>query len=692
MNETLLVELGTEELPPTALAGLVAAFAGGIEAGLDEAGLGHGPVTPLASPRRLAVSIAGVAGRAPDQTIDRLGPAVTAAFDDQGEPTRAAEGFARSCGVAVKELEQRDTDKGPRLAFTGSQAGQTLGELLPEVVAESLRRLPIPKRMRWADRDDSFVRPVHWLVALHGSEVLPLSLFGIDAGRATRGHRFHHPDTITLDHADEYAAKLAAPGRVLVGMDARRTQVHEQVIAAARTLGGKALIEEALLDEVCALVEWPCAVAGRFDDRYLVLPREVLVATMQSHQRYFPVADGDGTLLPGFVTVANIDSVDPARVVAGNERVIRPRLADALFFWEQDLARGLDHYAAGLDRVTFQRELGSMADKVARVGAIADGLASQLGVPSAAVARACALAKADLLSDMVGEFPELQGIMGGYYARHTGEDPAVAEALPEQYAPRQAGAPIAVTPVGRMLALADKLDSLAGVFATGQRPSGVKDPFGLRRAALGVLRTVIEGELDLDLPGVLTDAVARQPVDCDRQAVTNDLLVFHGERLRAYYIDQAVDPSVFDSVAALGLSRPLDFDQRIRAVQGFVHADAAVALCGAHKRIRNILKNETPAGRINAALIDEPAENDLAGALDALRDDIAERASSGDYAGALARLAELQTPVDRFFDEVLVMSDDAAVRDNRLALLGALDGLCRSVADISRLTPTEAAA
>ena len=692
MSDTLLLELGTEELPPTALAGLVAAFAAGVESGLDAAGIEHGVVRPLASPRRLAVSIADVSERAPDQTIDRLGPGVDAAFDGQGEPTKAAEGFARSCGVAVNALEQRDTDKGPRLAFTGTQAGQTLGELLPDVVAESLRQLPIPKRMRWADREDSFVRPVHWLVALHGADILPLTLFGIEAGRVTRGHRFHHPDTITLAHADDYAATLANPGRVLVDMAARRAQVHQQVIAAARTLGGEALIDEALLDEVCALVEWPCAVAGRFDERYLVLPREVMVATRQSHQRYFPVADASGALLAGFVTVANIDSADPARVVAGNERVVRPRLSDALFFWEQDLARGLDHYADGLDRVTFQRELGSMADKVARVGAIADGLAGQLGVPTAAVARACALAKADLLSDMVGEFPELQGIMGGYYACHSGEDPAVAGALPEQYAPRQAGAPIAATPVGRVLAIADKLDSLAGVFATGQRPSGVKDPFGLRRAALGVLRTVIEGELDLDLPSVLADAVARQPVDCDRQTVTNDLLVFHSERLRAYYIDQAVDSSVFDSVAALGLNRPLDFDQRIRAVQGFVHADAAVALCGAHKRIRNILKNETPAASINAALIDEPAENDLAGALDALRDDIAGRARSGDYAGALARLAELQAPVDRFFDEVLVMSDDAAVRDNRLALLGALDGLCRSVADISRLTPADAAA
>lgn len=692
MSDTLLLELGTEELPPTALAGLVAAFADGVEGGLGAAGIEHGVVTPLASPRRLAVSIADVSERAPDQTIDRLGPAVAAAFDGQGEPTKAAEGFARSCGVAVNELEQRDTDKGPRLAFTGTRAGQTLGELLPDVVAESLRRLPIPKRMRWADREDSFVRPVHWLVALHGPTVVPLTLFGIESGRVTRGHRFHHPDTITLAHADDYAAKLAEPGRVLVDMAARRAQVHQQVIAAARTLGGEALIEEALLDEVCALVEWPCAVAGRFDERYLVLPREVLVATMQSHQRYFPVADADGALLPGFVTVANIDSTDPARVVAGNERVVRPRLADALFFWEQDLARGLDHYAGGLDRVTFQRELGSMADKVARVGAIAEGLAGELDVPTAPVARACALAKADLLSDMVGEFPELQGIMGGYYARHNGEAPAVAEALPAQYAPRQAGAPIAATPVGRVLALADKLDSLAGVFATGQRPSGVKDPFGLRRAALGVLRTVIEGELDLDLPAVLADAVARQPLDCDRQAVTNDLLVFHSERLRAYYLDQAVDPSVFDSVAALGLGRPLDFDRRVRAVQGFVHADAAVALCGAHKRIRNILKNETPAGEINATLIDEPAENDLAGALDALRDDIADRARGGDYAGALARLAELQAPVDRFFEEVLVMSEDTAVRDNRLALLGALDGLCRSVADISRLTPAEVAA
>jgi glycyl-tRNA synthetase beta chain len=540
--------------------------------------------------------------------------------------------------------------------------------------------------MRWGDSDAVFARPVHWIVALHGAAVVNLELFGCRAGRETRGHRFHHPAAIALDHADDYVAALREPGRVLADPAERRTAVREQVEARAAGAGGHALIDDALLAEVTALVEWPVALAGRFEDRFLELPREVLIATLEDHQRYFPVEDERGELLPAFVTVANIESREPERVVAGNNRVVRPRLADALFFWNQDRKRGLDELSAELARVTFQRELGSLADKSARVAELAAWLAGELGTDPAPVARAAALAKADLLTEMVGEFPELQGTMGRYYAAASGEDEAVAQALQEQYFPRAAGAPIPVSPTGRVLALADKLDTLAGIFALGKRPSGEKDPFALRRAALGVLRIVIEGDLDLDLRATFERAVAAQPPAADRDAVAADLLAFHLDRLRAYYLDRGVAPEVFDAVAAHGLGNPRDFDRRVQAVRSFLDQAAARTLCAAHKRIRNILKNGTDPARVNPELFSEPAERALYAALERLRPEVGEHARSGDYAAALHGMAALGAPVDAFFDQVLVMAEDQAVRANRLALLAALDEQCRSVADISRLS------
>lgn len=692
MSDTLLIELGTEELPPGALWPLANAFADGIATGIAEAGLPCGRAQALASPRRLAVQISAVANKAPDREEERLGPAAHAAFDADGQPTKAAEGFARSCGVAVSDLERQITDKGERLAYRGTAVGQTLAELLPEVFAEALKRLPVPKRMRWGQSDEPFVRPVHWLTALHGATVLPLQAFGCEADRVTHGHRFHHPAGIELAHADDYADRLENPGHVLVDLERRRAVVRDSVIDAARETGGEALCHETLIDEVTALVEWPVALAGRFDERYLALPREVLVSTLEGHQRYFPVADPEGTLLACFVTVANLESPEPDRVIVGNERVVRPRLADALFFWEQDRARGLDALAAGLDRVTFQRDLGSLADKSARVTHIADWLTPRTGADPDTVARACTLAKADLLTEMVDEFPELQGTMGCYYARAAGEDEAVASALDEQYAPRQGGSPIAVSAVGRVLALADRLDTLAGVFAIGGRPSGEKDPYALRRAALGVLRTIIEGGLDLDLRQALSYACSLQPIEADLDNILNDLIIFHLDRLRGYYADQGVATDVFEAVAAAGLTRPLDFDSRVHAVRGFMEAPAAMQLCGVHKRIRNILKDATPDAAVESGLLAEPAERALHEALDTLQGEVAERRDRGDYSGALDRLAELQTPVDRFFDEVLVMSEDADLKRNRLALLGALDNACRSVADISRLNPAERSA
>lgn len=692
MSASLLIELGTEELPPKALRALAESFAKALAAGLAEADVPAGEARAYASPRRLAAHVPEVADKAPDRDEERLGPAVAAAFDAAGNPTKAAEGFARSCGVAVTELERRETDKGERLAYRGTAPGRSLEALLPELLADALKRLPIPKRMRWGDSEEAFVRPVHWLVALHGGRTLPLQAFGCAAGHTSYGHRFHHPGAIELADADDYVARLENPGYVLVDLERRRDEVRERVAAAGAEDGGQALMDEGLIDEVTALVEWPVALAGSFDERYLALPREVLIATLEGHQRYFPVAGPDGGLLPRFVTVANIDSPEPQRVIAGNERVVRPRLADALFFWEQDRRRGLEALVPGLARVTFQRDLGSLADKGERVRTVAEWLARRLDVADTPVARACTLAKADLLTEMVDEFPELQGTMGRYYAEQAGENEAVAAALEEQYQPRHAGAPIAAGSVGQVLALADRLDTLAGVFGLGQRPSGEKDPFALRRSALGVLRTVIEAGLDVDLGQALEIAAQSQPIEFDREAIVAELLEFHLDRLRGYYADRGVGSDAFESVAALGLRRPLDFDRRIRAVQGFLEASTGARLCGAHKRIRNILKDGAPDSGVDAGLLAEPAEQALHQALGALRDEVEARRAEGDYGAALERLATLEAPVDRFFDEVLVMSDDRAVRDNRLALLAELDAVCRSVADISRLTPAEAAA
>lgn len=686
MNPTLLIEIGAEELPPKALPRLSQAFCSSIAQGLIEAGLEIGEVQPYATPRRLAVSIADVAPKASDQAIEKLGPALDKAFGEDGQPTPAALGFARSCGVTVDELQQRETDKGKRLAYEGIEAGQSLAQLLPAVMETTLKTLPIPKRMRWGAGQALFVRPVHWVVALHGSEVLGLKLFDCDADRITYGHRFHCGQPIPLEHADDYADRLLDPGHVVADFDVRRARVLEQVREAALQKQGQALIDDALLDEVTALVEWPVAITGNFDSGFLTLPREALIATLQGHQRYFPVVDTNDKLLPCFITVANLQSKDPAQVVTGNERVVRPRLSDALFFWNTDLERGLDSYAKELGGVSFERSLGSLSDKSQRVAQLAKLLAETLNVDTRNVSQAAELAKADLLSEMVGEFPELQGTMGRYYALAADIDPGVAQALEDQYAPRQSGAAIPAGDVGRVLALADKLDTLAGIFAIGKRPSGDKDPYALRRAALGVLRIIIEAELVIDLDSVTELAINNQPIKEDKQEIKSALKQFLLERLRAYLIDQGISYSVFDAVASLGFTQPLDFIQRTNAVRGFLNEPEASNLCAAHKRIRNILKNSEIAENINPELLSEDAEKQLYATLVAKRDEVKGHVEQQDYSASLHSLAELQHPVDEFFDQVMVMSDDPIIKTNRLALLHALDSVCRQVADISKLS------
>lgn len=689
MSATLLVEIGLEELPPKAMQPLAEAFGHGVAGELANAGISHGEIRILASPRRLALMLADTASGSADETIEKFGPAKNIAFDADGHPTKAGEGFARSVGASMDDLLIEDSDKGERLVYRGTAAGQPLRDLLQAAVDAALKRLPVPKRMRWGASKDAFVRPVHWLAALHGTEVLPVTVFGQKAGRITYGHRFHHGEAIELADADTYIERLRDPGHVLVDIAERRYKILAEVEQAAASLDATALISDDLVDEVVALVEWPAGIAGRFDERFLVLPREVLIATLEGHQRYFPVSDKNGQLKAGFVTVANLESRDPAQVVAGNERVVRPRLADALFFWEQDLRQGLNSHVDQLARVSFQQSLGSLADKSARVGRIAADIAPATGAAQTTVERAATLAKTDLLTEMVGEFPELQGLMGRYYALAGDEDAAVADALAEQYAPAAAGVDIAASAAGQTLALADRLDTLAGIFSINKRPSGDKDPFALRRAALGVLRTLIEAGISLDLADTLQRAVAEQPVTAPEDTFSA-LWTFHMERLRGYYQDRDIQGAYFDAVAANDITDVADFDARIRALVRFMGVSEASLVCGSHKRIRNILRKNTDSAQstdVQAGLLDAPAEKSLVQALDTQQAAVDTALSQHDYARALTALAALAQPLDDFFTDVMVMADDAALRNNRLALLASIDVLCRQVADISCLSP-----
>jgi glycyl-tRNA synthetase beta chain len=686
-----LVEVGTEELPPKALPALAAAFRASVASGLEQARLAHGELRTFATPRRLAVGVAAVALRQPDIESELRGPPVLAAFDAAGKPTRAALAFAAKCGVEVQALTREATAKGAWLVYRGREAGRPAAELLPGIVEAALAALPVPRRMRWGDSSAEFVRPVHWLVMLLGEDVLPCSLLGVDAGRSTRGHRFHAPESIELVSLAGYAQALDA-GHVIADFTRRRERVRDLAQEAAALAGGALVFDAALLDEVTALVEWPVPVSGRFDARFLDLPDEVLVATLQDHQRYFPLRSPDGRLMPRFVAISNLDSRDPDAVRRGNERVVVPRLADAEFFYSRDRQTPLAERAAGLAGVVFQKRLGTLADKTARVVALAGRIARLAGGDAAAAERAATLAKCDLLTAMVGEFPELQGTMGRYYARHDGEPPEVAQAIGEQYLPRWSGDALPATAAGRALALADRLDTIAGTFAIGQRPSGTRDPFGIRRAALGVLRILIEGRLDLDLSALVTDAVAAQPVSPKDPALAEAILEYFMERLRGYYLDGAGELTAghgeFEAVLARRPASPLDFHQRLAAVVEFSRLDAAESLAAANKRIANILRQagtEAPDAAPDPARLVEPAERALFERVAALAEEVRPLVAARRYRDALERLAALRAPVDRFFDDVLVMADDPQLRRNRLALLARLRGLFMDVADVSRL-------
>jgi glycyl-tRNA synthetase beta chain len=689
-SRDFLVEIGTEELPPKSLLALATAFADGIAKGLTEAGLSHKAVEKFATPRRLAVRVRKLVERQPDRAIERRGPPLKAAFDAQGAPTQAALAFAKSCGVEVSALEQLETPKGVWLVHRGTEAGASTMSLLPGIVQASLDALPIARRMRWGAGEAQFVRPVHWVLMLFGREVVPCSILDVPSGELTYGHRFMAPKPIRVGSPAAYVTTLHKRGRVLADIHERRETIRQGVITAASHVGGNAVISEDLLDEVTALVEWPVPLAGRFDARFLELPAEVPIATMQDHQRYFPVRDARGGLMPWFVTVANLESSDPAQIVAGNERVVRPRLSDAAFFYTTDRQQRLDARLDGLRRVTFQTQLGSLHDKTERVRDLARSVASAIGGDSRLADRAAELAKCDLITSMVGEFPELQGLMGRYYALNDGEHAEVCEALREQYLPRFAGDELPATKTGMAVAIADKLDTIAGIYATGQKPTGTRDPFGLRRAALGLLRTSIERKLDLDLQSLIAQALAALPFaapeNCAREVY--DYVI---ERLRAYYVEGdagiTVTTEMFDAVLATRPASPLDFDARLRALVEFLRLPEAQALAAANKRIANILRKATePVGdRIDANRLVDPAEQILGEQVEAIARQVEPKFAARDYTGALKSLAVLRNAVDGFFDSVMVMADDDALRANRLALLKRMQGLFMHAADLSRL-------
>jgi glycyl-tRNA synthetase beta chain len=685
-----LVELGTEELPPKALLTLRDAFRDGIVAALDSAGLSHGDVLAYATPRRLAVIVNGLQTEQPTQQIDSRGPPISVAYKD-GQPTKAAEAFAAKNGVTLAELTTVKTDKGEWLHYSGEIAGAKASDLLPEIVATSLAALPIPKRMRWGNNSVEFVRPAHWLVMLLGKDVVDAEILGLAAGRVTFGHRFHAPDGITLQSPDKYRDELYEHGRVIADFAERRSLIVAAAKQAAEEVGGTAILEPAVVDEVTALVEWPVPCVGQFNNGFLRLPPEVLTSTLQDHQRYFPVA-GDQGLKPMFIAFSNIASKDMSEVQRGNERVVLPRLADAAFFWDQDSARPLAERIEALKSVVYQKGLGSLYDKSQRVAQLAGLVAGYLEDDVGCVNRAAELSRTDLLTAMVGEFPELQGRMGFYYALHDGEPNAVAVALQEQYMPRHAGDDLPASSTGQALSLADRLDTLAGIFALGKRPSGNKDPFGLRRQALAIVRILIECNIDVDLPSLLASAIELQPVDCDSD-VADELYGFIMDRMRTWYIaGQAPDfapgdvtAEMFEAVLSRAPESPLDFHARLLAVYRFMALDEAVSLAAANKRIANILKKAESAKQkiVVEELFDGAAEKTLFDAVQRLLPGHKLDLDKRNYQSALKRLAELREPVDGYFDEVMVMTDDSKQRANRIAQLEQIRRLFLDVADIS---------
>jgi len=687
-----LFELGCEELPPKALLPLSNALQAAVAAGLSDAELAYGEFKSYAAPRRLGFYIKQLQLQQADKTQQRRGPALAAAYDKDGKPSKAAQGFAKSCGLDdVSQLQTLQSDKGEWLVYDMHLPGRQAQQLMPEIIDKALEQLPIPKRMRWGAGQSQFVRPVHWLLMLLGEQVVDAEILSVKSGRLSYGHRFHAPQPITIDRPAHYQSLLQDKGRVIADFEARKANIRQQVQDIANQVKGRAVIDEDLLNEVCSMVEWPVALIGNFEARFLEVPAEVLITTMKENQKYFYVVDNKHRLMPHFITVANLQSKQPDAVRQGNERVVRPRLVDAEFFWNQDRKQPLISFAERLKNVVFQVKLGSLYDKCCRVENLGVVIGHQLQGDDKLIARAAKLSKCDLMSDMVGEFPNLQGCMGRYYALASGEEAEVALALEQQYQPRFAGDAIPASLTGQALAIADKLDSLCGIFAIGQIPSGDKDPFALRRAALGVLRTIIEAKLELNLLELIEQALHNYAGRVEIKALgetANQVMTFMMERLRAYYQDQNIAPEVFESVLERRVNSPYDFDRRIKAVNQFTSMAEAESLASANKRIANILKKaggEYSSREVDNSLLKEKAEKQLAKELLAMEKQVSPEIGRQHYEKALARMAGLRASVDAFFDSVMVMCDDQALRDNRLCLLSQLRALFLRVADISAL-------
>jgi glycyl-tRNA synthetase beta chain len=686
-KKDLLIEVGTEELPPKALSRLMNAFADGIAEQFKAQNLAYSSLHSFATPRRLAVLVEALDSAQQDQVVQRRGPALKAAYDSEGNPTKAAIGFARSCGIEPGELQVQETPKGAWLIHEQLVKGSSTTDLIPEIVEKSLAALPIPKRMRWGDRNEEFVRPVHWVVLLFGDAVVSGEVIGQQAGRETRGHRFHHPEPIYIDRPVNYASLLRDPGHVIADFNERKQTIERLANQQAIIIDGVAVIDPDLLDEVTALNEWPVALTGSFDESFLEVPAECLIQAMQSHQKYFPVVDSTRELKPSFITISNIQSKKIEQVRAGNERVIRPRFSDAAFFWQQDLKHPLEHHIESLKTIKFQEQLGSLHDKAGRIASLSDLIADQIGLDKNLAMRAAWLCKCDLMTEMVGEFANLQGVMGRYYAEHSGEDPELSQAMEEVYMPRHAGDQLPKTDCGKTIAIADRIDTLVGIFAIGQRPTGAKDPYGLRRAALGVLRIMIETPLDLDLYALLKHAADSLQNKIDAKKSVDEVFDYMLERLKAYYSDQSIASDTVDAVLARRPTKPADCNLRIQAVTAFRKLTEAESLAAANKRIRNILKKNTNhlPDHFSEELLEEDAEKTLAGNLMELTPKVTPLFQNGQYTEGLQLLAALRVAIDDFFDQVMVMSENDQLRKNRLGMLAHLENLFLSVADLSRL-------
>ncbi len=694
MNNTLLIELGTEELPPKTLKKLSDAFSAELLKGLVDAELigqdEASAASPFASPRRLALAVPNVIAAQPDQTIERRGPAIQAAFKDDGEPSPAAMGFAKSCGVEVAELDRLKTDKGEWLSYNINETGQTLADLVPAIIDQAIKRLPIAKRMRWGDGTAEFVRPVKWLIVMHGSDVLPATVLDINSGNTTRGHRFHSDGEFVIDTADAYEQSLLEQGHVVADFGKRQAMILDQVNAAAASVGGKIEDDQALLDEVTGLVEYPTAVIGSFDKSFLEVPQECLISSMRDHQKYFHVVDGHGKLQPHFITLSNIQSKNPEQVRTGNEKVLRARLSDAQFFWVTDQKTKLADRVERLNSVMFHAKLGSVLEKSKRIETLAGQLATKMGGDQDIAKRGALLSKADLVSDMVGEFDELQGIMGHYYADREGEASLVGECIEQHYWPKFAGDQLPSSIEAQAVALADKLDSLVGIYGAGEVPTGDKDPYALRRAALSILRILIErhhgftlSELVSASAQVYADAQNIE-IDADTQAA---IVGFVRGRLTALYQSQNIATNTINAVMACEPDSPLDFEQRVKAVNAFSKAAEATDLAAANKRISNILKKQDGevSAEVDQSAFTQSAENALFEAIQSIESECITLFDAGDYQQGLAKLASLRTPVDSFFEQVMVMSDEPVEKQNRLALLKRMQGLFLRVADIALL-------